>query len=84
MIGLYDAMPVWFANDAPNTSKQIRLVHEPARNGRAAAAEHTARERMVVGDDALGLERREDRRVQSFGEGDDVVDAGARAVADTR
>ena len=61
--------------------QQVGLVHVPRRDRRAAAAEHAARERMVVGDDALGFERGEDRRVQPFGEADDVVDA-ARALRD--
>ena len=29
-IGLYAAMPVWLENDAPNTSEQVGLVHQPA------------------------------------------------------
>ena len=48
--------------------QQVGLVHEPRRDRRAAAAEHAARERVIVGDDALGLERRGDRRVQALGE----------------
>ena len=62
-IGLYDAMPVWFENDAPNTMSRSRLVHQPARDRRAAAPEHAGAERVVVGDEALGLERGEHRRV---------------------
>ncbi len=60
--------------------QQVGLVHVPRRDRRAAAAQDAARERMVVGDDSLRLERREDRCVQTFGEADDVVDALACSV----
>ena len=62
--------------------EQVGLVHEPARHRRAAAAEHARGQRMVVGDDALGLERRDDRRVQALGERRDGRHVLARAVAD--
>ena len=62
--------------------EQVGFVHDPRGDGRSAAAEHTARERVIVGHDALGLEGGDDRRVQALGERDDVVDAGARAVPD--
>ena len=68
MIGLYDAMPVWFANDAPNTSSRSDSFMSHDATGVPLRPSTPHGERVVVGDDALGLERRDDRRVQTLGE----------------
>jgi hypothetical protein len=48
--------------------QQVGLVHQPARYGRAAAAEHSGAQRVGVRDQALGLEGGQDRRVEPLGE----------------
>ena len=75
-------MPVWFENEAPSTSSSVGLVHHPARHGRAAAAEHARRQRVVVADLALGLERRDHRRAELLGECGHLRHVEAGAVAD--
>ncbi len=62
--------------------QQVRLVHQPARDGSAAAAEHTGTERMRVGDQPLGLERREHRCPELLGQSDDLVACCPGAVPD--
>ncbi len=46
----------------------VRLVHHPARHRGPAPAKHSRRQRVVVGDQALGLEGRHHRAVQHLGE----------------
>jgi len=53
--------------------QQVGLVHEVARDRRAAAAEHTTPQRVRVGDLALRLEGREHRAGQPLGERGDLV-----------
>ena len=48
--------------------EQVGLVHEPARDGRAAASQHAAAERVVVGDQSLALEGGQHRRVEPLGQ----------------
>ena len=48
--------------------QQVGLVHQPARHRRAAAAEHPGAQRVGVRDQALGLERGQDRRVEPLGQ----------------
>ena len=62
--------------------EQVGLVHEPARDRRPAAPEHAGCERMIIGALCLALEGREDGGVQGLRQGDDLVHAIARAVAD--
>ncbi len=63
-------------------NKQVRLVHQPAGDRRAAAAEDTGPQRMGVGHQPLRLERGEHRRVQPFSELDDLGLGSTGSVAD--
>ena len=62
--------------------QQVGLVHHPARDRRAAAAEHARGQRVVVADLALGLERGDHRRAELLGQRGHRRHVVARAVAD--
>ena len=51
----------------------VAARHQAGGGRRSAASEHATGERVVVGDEALRLERRDDRRVDVLGERDDGV-----------
>ncbi len=80
MIGLYGAIPVWFANEAPNTISRSDSFISHDATGVPLRPSTPQASGCVVGDDPLGLERGEDRRVQALGQAHDVVDAATRAV----
>ena len=71
-----------FGERCAEDEEEVGLIHDPAGDGGAAAAEDAAAERMVIGDEALGFEGGNDGRVESLGEGGDVVHREARTVAD--
>ena len=83
-IGLYDAMPVWFENDAPNTSSRSDSFMSQMATGVPLRPSTPHAERMVVGDQALRLEGRDDRGAEPLGERHDLVASRARAVARRR
>ena len=70
------------ANDAPNTSRRSDSFISHDATGVPLRPSTPAAERVVVGDEALRLERGGDRRAEQLGEPHDGVDAGARAVPD--
>ncbi len=53
------AMPVWLENEAPTTISRSDSFISQLATGVPRAAEHAGAERVVVGDQALGLERGE-------------------------
>ena len=53
MIGCFGVDAGVVGERGADHEQQVGLVHEPARDRRAAAAEDAAAERMVVGDLAL-------------------------------
>ena len=83
MIGLYVGDAGVVGERRAEHHEQVGLVHQPAGDRGAAAAEHAAAERVVVGDLALGLERGEHRRAEGARpEPTTVVHVEAGAVAD--
>ena len=61
--------------------EQIRLVHQPTGHGRTAAAEDSGPERVRVGYQTLGLERREHGRAQLLRQGAHLCSRQAGPVA---
>ena len=75
-------MPVWFENDAPKvTIRSLSFMNQLAI-GVPAPTEHTTTEGMVVGDEALALERGGHRGPEMLGQGPHGAHLVAGAGAD--
>ena len=83
-IGLYDAMPVWLANDAPNTISRSDsfMCHDATGVPLRPSTPHASGWSSATIPLALNVVRI--GAFNSFGEPHDVVDAAPRAVADDR
>ena len=66
----------------PEDEEAVRLVHEPARDGRSAPAQDTSGEPVAVRNEPLALERRDHRSVHLLGKSDDLGHVEASAVPD--
>ena len=75
-------MPVWFENDAPNTTSRSLSFMSQLATGVPLRPSTPGAERVAVGDEPLGLERGEDRRAERLGQLDDGGHVEAGAVAD--
>ncbi len=75
-------MPVWLLKRGSQHQQHVGLVHEPAGHRRAAAAEHAGRERVVVGEMALGLVGGYHRRAGLLRQRLHLLAVEAGAVAD--
>lgn len=56
----------------PNDDQQVGFVHQPTGHGSSAAPERAGAERVGIGDEAFGLEGRQDRGVQPLGQRDEL------------